>query len=79
MFTRGARRFLTRSKSRFFSLLEEDATVRATVIRERLQERGYASGITILKDYLTEVRPRLHRRLFPWALGHRSHPRVLRT
>ncbi len=27
------------------------------VIRERLQQRGYAGGITILKEYLAEVRP----------------------
>jgi transposase len=39
------------------ALLDEDPTVRATVIRERLQARGYAGGITILKDYLQEVRP----------------------
>jgi transposase len=44
-------------KDAVLSLLEEDAGVRATVIRERLQERGYAGGITILKDYLAEVRP----------------------
>lgn len=39
------------------AFLDEDPTVRATVIRERLQARGYAGGITILKDYLQEVRP----------------------
>jgi transposase len=37
-------------------LLEDDA-VPATVIRERLQRRGYAGGVTILKDYLRELRP----------------------
>ena len=37
-------------------LLEDDAAP-ATVIRERLQRRGYAGGITILKDYLRELRP----------------------
>lgn len=39
------------------TFLEKDARVRATVIRERLQAQGYAGGITILKDYLQEVRP----------------------
>jgi transposase len=39
------------------AFLDEDATVRATVIREHLQAQGYAGGITILKDYLREVRP----------------------
>jgi transposase len=39
------------------SMLKEDETVRATVIRERLQAQGYAGGVTILKDYLQEVRP----------------------
>ncbi len=37
-------------------LIQDDAAP-ATVIRERLQRRGYAGGITILKDYLREVRP----------------------
>ncbi len=39
------------------ALLKEDADVAATVIRERLQQRGYAGGITILKEYLAKVRP----------------------
>lgn len=39
------------------SMLKEDAEVRATVIRERLQAQGYRGGITILKDFLQEVRP----------------------
>jgi len=39
------------------ALLEEDPRAHATVIRERLQALGYAGGITILKDYLQEVRP----------------------
>jgi transposase len=39
------------------AFLEQDPRVRATVIRERLQAQGYAGGITILKDYLQEVRP----------------------
>lgn len=39
------------------AFLKEDPRVRATVIRERLQSQGYRGGITILKDYLKEVRP----------------------
>jgi transposase len=39
------------------SMLKQDAHVRATVIREHLQAQGYAGGITILKDFLQEVRP----------------------
>jgi transposase len=39
------------------SMLKKDAHVRATVIRERLQAQGYGGGITILKDFLQEVRP----------------------
>jgi transposase len=39
------------------AFLREDPKVRATVIRERLQVQGYRGGITILKDYLQEVRP----------------------
>lgn len=39
------------------AMLGEDPTVRATVIRERLQAQGYAGGITILKDFVAEVRP----------------------
>jgi transposase len=38
-------------------MLAEDDAAPATVIRERLQKRGYAGGITILKDYLRELRP----------------------
>jgi len=38
-------------------MLSEDDAAPATVIRERLQRRGYAGGITILKDYLHELRP----------------------
>ena len=37
-------------------LLEDDAAP-ATVIREHLQRRGYARGVSILKDYLRELRP----------------------
>lgn len=38
-------------------MLREDETVPATVIREHLQRQGYGGGITILKDYLHELRP----------------------
>ena len=44
-------------KARVLELLDEDEDAPATVIRERLQERGYAGGITILKEYLAAVRP----------------------
>jgi len=39
------------------AMLKEDEKAPATVIREHLQAEGYAGGITILKDYLQEVRP----------------------
>lgn len=38
-------------------LLDEDATAPATVIIERLRRDGYSGGITILKDFLQQVRP----------------------
>lgn len=44
-------------RDEILSLLAEDPRAPATVIRERLQARGYAGGITILKDYLATVRP----------------------
>lgn len=43
-------------------MLRQDETAPATVIRERLQGQGYAGGITILKDYLRELRPLYRRR-----------------
>jgi transposase len=39
------------------AMLATEPTVRATVIRERLQAQGYRGGITILKDHLARVRP----------------------
>jgi len=42
---------------RIAAMLADDPTVRATVIRERLQAQGYRGGITILKDHLARVRP----------------------
>jgi len=44
-------------KEAVLAMLRDDATVRATVIRERLQAQGYAGGITILKDFVADVRP----------------------
>ena len=38
-------------------MLDEDAEVPATVILECLRREGYGGGITILKEYLAEVRP----------------------
>jgi transposase len=46
-------------------MLDDNPEVPATVVLERLQERGYEGRITILKDYLKEERPRyLARRTF---------------
>lgn len=39
------------------AMLREDPRTPATVIRQRLQPLGYGGGITILKEYLAEVRP----------------------
>lgn len=44
-------------RDEILSLLAEDPRAPATVIRERLQARGFAGGITILKNYLATVRP----------------------
>jgi transposase len=44
-------------KGSVLKMLDHDAGVAATVILERLRRDGYGGGITILKDYLTEVRP----------------------
>ena len=49
-------------KDAIADMLIEDEAAPATVIRERLQKQGYAGGITILKDYLREVRPFYRRR-----------------
>lgn len=43
-------------------MLEADAEVPATVIRQHLQGRGYTGGITILKDYLQVERARYRAR-----------------
>jgi transposase len=39
-------------------LLEADSKVSAAVIRQRLQERGFDGGETIVRAYLSRVRPR---------------------
>jgi transposase len=39
------------------AMLDADPKAPATVIIERLRREGYAGGITILKEYLAEVRP----------------------
>ena len=44
-------------KAEILELLRDDDSAPATVIRERLQALGYRGGITILKEYLAEVRP----------------------
>lgn len=49
-------------KDAIAAMLSDDEAAPATVIRERLQQRGYGGGITILKDYLREVRPLYRRR-----------------
>jgi transposase len=48
-------------KDAIAAMLAEDASVPATVIRQHLQHEGYGGGITILKEYLHELRP-LYRR-----------------
>jgi len=49
-------------------MLDEDARVAATVILERLRRDGYGGGISILKEYVAEVRPQF--------LGARSFQRT---
>ena len=39
------------------AMLDEDASVPATVISERLRRAGYGGGISILKEHLARVRP----------------------
>ena len=41
------------------AMLDEDAKAPATVVIGRLRRDGYSGGITILKEYLAEVRPLL--------------------
>lgn len=58
-------------------MLDVDAEVPATVILEHLRREGYAGGISILKDYLGEVRPVFRRArgfqrtsYLPGEIGH---------
>lgn len=44
-------------KATIVGWLKEDAEAAATVILERLRDHGYGGGITILKDWLAEMRP----------------------
>ena len=44
-------------KASILTMLDADATAPATVIIDRLRLEGYSGGITILKEYLREVRP----------------------
>ncbi len=44
-------------KATIVGWLREDADVAATVVLERLRDHGYGGGITILKDWLAQVRP----------------------
>lgn len=39
------------------AMLDEDASVPATVVLDHLRRDGYPGGVTILKDHLREVRP----------------------
>lgn len=46
-------------------MLEVDPKVSAMVIRQRLEEQGFEGGITILRGYLSDVRPSAqHKRAF---------------
>jgi transposase len=38
-------------------MLDEDDSVPATVVLEHLRRQGFEGGITILRDYLAEIRP----------------------
>jgi transposase len=54
---RGRDSLLDPFREQIAALLDEDERAPATVILERLRERGYAGGITILKEHLSRVRP----------------------
>jgi transposase len=55
-------------KGSIAAMLDVDPKVPATVIIEHLRRDGYEGGITILKDYLVQVRP--------WFVQARSHQRT---
>jgi transposase len=44
-------------KDQIAEMLDKDAEVPATVILDHLRERGYAGGITILKEHVASIRP----------------------
>jgi transposase len=49
---------LDRFKLRILEILETYPKLNAVRIREELQKHGYRGGVSILKDYLRELRPR---------------------
>ena len=64
-------------KGSIASMLDRDPKVPATVVLEHLRREGYGGGITVVRDYLAEVRPlflqaRSYQRTsyLPGELGH---------
>lgn len=55
-------------KGAILQMLDDDARVPATVILERLRRAGYEGGISILREYVAEVRP--------WFVGAKSYQRT---
>jgi len=51
-------------KKEIKDLLEEVPEMRAPAVLERLRAGGYTGGITVVRDYLRQVRPRPHREAF---------------
>jgi transposase len=45
-------------------MLEETPELTAPAVLERLRPLGYAGGVSILRDHMREIRPRLHREAF---------------
>ncbi len=48
-------------------MLDVDDRVPATVILEHLRRAGYEGGITILRDYLAEIRPLFRQAKSAWS------------
>lgn len=48
-------------KEKIGEMLEVDSRASATVIRQRLAATGFTGGITIVRDYLSTVRPKMRR------------------
>lgn len=44
-------------KNEIKQLLEQDPRVSSEVIKQRIESMGYAGGITIIRDYLQQIRP----------------------